>query len=145
MLRRDWFPALGFGGAVALALALCAYARRAPQAPTAPRTLYEMAQMAERLGLHHRSDLVSGMINNRLVISDYPLTFERANSLHVGDPEHPCWRGTVAACGGGRALPYLNDAEHGVLWGEFLLYGDPDLIRRLLAAPILADGAAATE
>ena len=104
MLRRDWFPALGFGAAVALALALCAFVRREPQPPPVPRTLDQVTRIAEAMGLHSRSDLESGAVNNRLVISDHPLTFERANSLHVGDPDHPCWSGTVAACAGGRAF-----------------------------------------
>ena len=135
MLRRDWFPALAFSCALALALGLYTFLRREWQAPT-PRTLHQVAQIADRLGLYRRSDVHSGVVNSRIVVSDRPLTWERANALHVGDPDHPCWSGTVAAWTGGRAFPYLIDNERGVLWGDLLLYGDPELIRRLMAAPV---------
>jgi hypothetical protein len=135
MLRRDWFPALAFSCALALGLGLYAFLRREAQPPV-PHTLHQVAQIAGRLGLYHRSDVHSGVVNSRIVVSDRPLTWERANALHVGDPGHPCWSGTVAAWTGGRAFPYLIDHEYGVLWGDLLLYGDPVLIRRLMATPL---------
>jgi hypothetical protein len=138
VLRRDWFAALAVGGAIAVALLLYALLRQDPS-PPAPRSLQEIARIADSLGLHHRSDIASGAIINRLIISDRPVSFVRANAVHIGDPHRPCWHGTVAACGDGPSFSYLIDGKHGVLWGEFLLYGDPALIRQLMTAPAQMD------
>ncbi len=135
MLRRSLLPALVFGAVIALALTPYALRRPDPPEPVGPRTLDQMARIAEKLGLYHRSDIRSGEVSIRLVISDRPLTFERANSLHMGEPEHACWWGTVAACAGGRDYLYLSDPDHGVLWGDIFLFGDPVLIRQLMSAP----------
>ncbi len=142
MLRRDWLLALAVGGAIAVALPLYSLVRHSP--PPAPRNLQQVARIAASLGLHYRSDIKTGEITIRLIISDRPVSFARANSIQISDPSRPCWHGTVAACGDGQSLPYLVDGEHGVLWGNILLYGDPALIRQLMASPPPADGQGGT-
>ena len=120
--------------AAVVALLTLAYALRSTTQPgsSAPQTVDDMIRIAEELGLHHRSDCQSGSVSDRLVISDQPLTFERAN-LVWGDLDHPCWTGTVAACTPWRGYTAYCDGEHGVVFGRVFLYGDPALIRRLIA------------
>jgi hypothetical protein len=132
VLRRDL---LAIGGCGALALLLLAYSGVWNRdQPPGPRTLQEVAAIAERLGLHHRSDVYSGDIQSRLVVADQPTTFEGVNRGHFGEPDHPCWRGMVAVCTPCKAYLRYTDPDHGVVWGDVFLYGDPALIRKLIAA-----------
>jgi hypothetical protein len=140
LLRRDSFPVIGIGGALALCVALCYVARREPLQSTGPESLDEVAVIADNLGLHYRSDLKSGEVINRLVMSHYPLTFERANALRVGDSQHPCWQGTVVACHPSRCFKYLTEPDYGVVWGDVFLFGDPELIRQLMSAGAAGTG-----
>ncbi len=139
MIRRDWSALLVCGAAAALILVLCSLARRSLSPQQGPHTVHQFARMADDLGLYHRSDMQSGRVISRLIVSDRPLTYRRANSLRLGDPDHECWNGTVAVTSEGQTLAYLCDGEHGVLWGNMLLYGDPALIRQLMACPVPAE------
>jgi hypothetical protein len=111
--------------------------RPAPRPAAGPRTLAEVARIAGRLGLHCRTDRQDGGASCRLVVSDRPLTFDRANYLPAR-PGHSCWRGTVAATLDGRR-DYddydrtVQDSRPGwsARWGDFYLFGDPALIRKL--------------
>lgn len=139
MLRRDWSLAIACGTAIVLLVGIYSRARRDPQVPRGPRAVRQVARLADSLGLHHRSDILSGEVASRLVVSDRPLTYTRANTLHMGDPHHACWRGTVAVCGEGRVFAHMCDGQHGILWGDVLLYGDPALIRQLITSPLPDD------
>jgi hypothetical protein len=116
-----------------------ALVRSAPEpgraAPPGPRTPADVVQVAGTLGLYCRSDAADGRVDGRLVLSDRPLTWERAAYLRWEDPCHPCWAGTVAVdlhpVGLRDAYP---PADQPVAWGDLLLFGDPAVIRRLLAA-----------
>jgi hypothetical protein len=133
MFRRHLLPIAGVSAAVLLAFWYShSPGRKAP--PLGPKSLHEAGQIARNLGLHCRSDALDGAVLIRLVISSNPLTYERANELHFGNPGHPCWRDTVAASTPRDAYPYLADDVHGVVWGEVFLYGDPVLIQKLTAA-----------
>ena len=132
MTRHDLIAYAGFGVAAWLVLALASEHRRA--SPSGPQSIAEVARIADELGLHHRSDPLSGEVRNRLVISDRPASWERVNNVRFGLPEHPCWRGTVAASTPWRCFARYCDPDHGVIWGEVFLYGDPALIRKLVAA-----------
>jgi hypothetical protein len=134
MFRRQLLPMIGCVAATTLLLALCHSLSPGRNAPAGPKSLHEAAQIANALGLHHRSDIFNGEVTCRLIISTTPLTFERANCMHIGDPDHPCWHGTVAVCAAWKDYRYLADPDHGVVWGEVFLYGDPALIRLLTAA-----------
>jgi hypothetical protein len=128
--------ALTVFGVAAVGLLALSSARNhlSPPKPPGPRTLQEVAQIAEKLGLHYCSDRFSGEITGRLVVSDHPIIYERANCVLFGVADHPCWRGTVAASIPSRCFARYHDPEHGVIWGEVFLYGDPALIRTLMAA-----------
>jgi hypothetical protein len=115
---------------VPLAVAVALYLLR--QAGTPPQTLEDLARIAHRAGLFHRSDLADGHVAGRLVVSERPVSYERANRLRIGQPEHGCWDGTVAATVPSNAYVYNEDDQHTAVWGSVLLYGDPALIRRLM-------------
>jgi hypothetical protein len=125
------------GAAVGLAAALALFAPAAgpgrDEPPPGPRTLDEVTQVADRLGLHYQSDRADGRTDGRLVLSDRPLTWERAGYLRWEDPGHRCWAGTVAVDARAHNLD-CPAGEHAAQWGDVVLFGDPALIGRLLAA-----------
>jgi hypothetical protein len=131
MFRRHLVALAGLSTAAAVVFTLLC-SRSDPRSP-GPQNLEDVAQIAGELGLYQRSDDLSGKVTHRLVVSDLPLTFERASELRFGDPAHPCWRGTVEACIPWKMYQSFADPEYGVVWGEIFLFGDPALIRTLLA------------
>jgi hypothetical protein len=139
---------LGIGvflvGALALCMVVLAGGLRLhdvePDVP-GPRSLKEVAQIANELGLYYRSDIYARPFDDsvyyRLVVSDRPLTFERVNELRFNRGE-PCWGGTVAVTldrAHGYDEYFASAAEEFpgwvARWGDFFLFGDPALIRRL--------------
>jgi len=97
-----------------------------------PQTLGEAARAAAGRGFHVLSgDRRDGTLANRLVVSDRPLSWERANLLRFGDPHHPCWAGTAVVCTPLRGYLNLYDPDYAAIWGRLFLYGDRGLIRRL--------------
>jgi hypothetical protein len=134
MLRR-LLPVAAWTAAAVL-LMVCCYSLSlvAKSPPAGPVSLQEVRQIASSLGLHHRSDTANGEVTIRLVVSASPLMWERANSLHFGCPAHPCWQDTVAVCAPWQKYLFYADPDHGVVWGNVFLYGDPALIRALTAA-----------
>jgi hypothetical protein len=129
-------------GALALVvMAGLAWRSERPEKETpGPRTLTEVAQVAGRLGLYFRSNLLDGRFDGditwRLVVSDRPINHERANSL-LFQTDDPCWKGTVAV-----TLDPNHGYDHYFLtqsvpqgwiarWGTCFLFGDPALVRQL--------------
>jgi hypothetical protein len=129
MSRCD-FLALGGFGTAALLLLAHGWTRSAP--PAGPRSLEEVARLAADMGLHYRSDRLNGELACRLVVSNWPITHERANSVRFGEADHPCWQGTVAVSTPWHCFGRYGDPDHGVVWGEVFLFGDPALIRALV-------------
>jgi hypothetical protein len=99
--------------------------------PPDPQTLRDAAQVAVGLGLYYRSNRSDGVLIDRLVVSVNPLTYERANTLRINDPDLPCWAGTIAVCTDPDQFGYLEDHRHGARWGGLFVYGDPALVRKL--------------
>ena len=99
--------------------------------PAGPRSVPEAAAIAEAVGLYARSDRPDGVVHNRVVVADRPVSCATANFVRFGDPTHPSWNGAVAVCYPAQMyLPYA-DGEYGVVWGEVVLFGDPTLVRWL--------------
>jgi hypothetical protein len=122
----------GVTAAVMLCLLLVSRFGRTTVAP--PESLHDVADRAGAVGLHQRSDIESGVVGSRLIVSDQAITFERTTTLRFGDAEHPCWQGTVAACVPARSYYSFSHPDHGVVWGDVFLFGDPTIIRDLMAA-----------
>lgn len=101
-----------------------------PQVP-GPQTLEEVVQIVQDLGLYCRADTEDGVIRQRLVISERPLSWEYTNSLHLGDMEDPRWIGTVVVKPNWRSARHHFQPEYSVAWGDMFLHGDPALLRQL--------------
>src|SRR5438067_10857353 len=97
--------------------------------PSSPRQYEEVMQIPQQLGLHYRGDCEDGRVQMRLLLSESPLTWERANGLVIGRGEQSDWLGTVAIMQSVREFPPLTKPM--TPWGNFLLYGDPALINKL--------------
>jgi hypothetical protein len=85
--------------------------------------------------LHHfvRADTASGQIGIRLIISEQPVSYEQTTSLIMER-----WRDTGAPA---MVALYINrpvdtgyfatHPENYALWGKYLIFGDPELVKRL--------------
>jgi hypothetical protein len=120
-------------GLALLSAGLICVALNDTPATSSPNTLEEVAEIAHTLGLHCRSDRQDGALQTRLVISGEPLTLLQANFLRFGDPRHPCWTGTVAVSICPERYLCPRDVDYVAEWGAFLVFGDPELVRKLTA------------
>jgi len=99
-----------------------------------PHTLQDAGRIAESLGLFHRSDTAEGVPTCRLIVSETPLTFERAGAIVLREPTHPSLLGTVAVYSGAHAMGMNYDPTCSAIWGDLFVYGDPAVILKLLNA-----------
>ena len=104
-------------------------------ARTGPRTMKEVIALVQKLGLHHRSDREDGTVGSRLVVSESPLTWQRANAFPMVPKKDSDWNGTVAVLRGSLIVP----DQQMEAWGDFFVYGDPSLIKRLTATATSED------
>jgi hypothetical protein len=95
-----------------------------------PRDVAELIPLVEKLGLHWRSDREDGDLRTaRVIVSEEPLPWEAVGALVPGDPDKSIWTSKVAAY---RKSPGPDiGIGNAVAWGEFQLYGDEALIRKL--------------
>jgi hypothetical protein len=125
-------PLLSVTLGVALEVVLLVSWRAGNPAPIeGPTALEEVQSLAQRQGLYARSDHTNGVLTNRLVVSDRPLTLHEAASIRFGDMRHPSWAGVVAVCYPARNYLVHHEPENTVLWGKMFLIGDHEVIRRL--------------
>jgi hypothetical protein len=104
-----------------------------------PRTMEEVIGLVQKLGLHYRSDHKDGRVGSRLVVSDSPLTWQRANALRMGPNKDSDRNGTVAVLQSNSGMAIAPD-ERMEAWGDFFVYGDPSLIKRLTDTATAEDG-----
>ena len=98
-------------------------------ARTGPRTMKEVIGIVQRLGLHCSSDKQDGTIGWRLVVSESPLTWQRANAFTMVPKNDTDWNGMVTVLRDSWIMP----DQRLEAWGDFFVYGDPALIQRLTA------------
>ena len=99
---------------------------------SSPGSMKEVMAIARKLGLHYRSDRADGIVETRLVISDFPLEWERANTFVMRRVNEADSSGVVGVLREVRGLTLMPDKRL-ERWGEFFLCGDPALIARLTA------------
>jgi hypothetical protein len=103
---------------------------------TDPQSLEEVQAIAKKLGLHCRSDRADGGIGFRLLVSEAPLSLERANLLRFGGREESAkgranWLRVVAVY-----QTWNFETDLVMPWGKLFLYGDPPLIEKLTGQKI---------
>jgi hypothetical protein len=98
----------------------------------------EVIGLARHLGLYYRSDKEDGTVGSRLVVSESPLTWQRANTFPTVPQKSSDWNGTVAVLRGNGAIAVIPDQRMEV-WGDFFVYGDRSLIQRLTATATSED------
>jgi hypothetical protein len=104
-------------------------AERAGARRFGPGEFKEVMAIAQKLGLHYRGEHEDETVQQRLLVSETPLSWERANGLFIGSRMTADWKGTVAVFRSDREISLLP--QQMTIWGQFLLYGDPALIKRL--------------
>jgi hypothetical protein len=98
-----------------------------------PQTMDEVIDRAEELGFYYRSDSVREEVHDTLVVSDRPITREQATNLRMDEPHSVDWIGRVSIRSHWRNLPLFQlDERFYAIWGEVLMFGDPEMIRRLV-------------
>jgi hypothetical protein len=133
LIRRQYLVILALVMPLATVFQCWTDAPRGPEPSLpGPQTMEQVVAVAQNLGLHYRSDRADGVIDSRLIVSEAPVTLERAVLLSPARlPEDPQWFRTVAVYRSQRYLTYFPGVYELVAWGSFFLYGDPSLIKRL--------------
>jgi hypothetical protein len=121
----------GIGMAIEIVFYLFSGSLRTGPSVPGPETMGEVMRAAEKAGLYARSDRHDGLVIHRLVVSDRPIDYLRANLVRFGVPNHHSWRGTVAVSWDARPNTANFDADCSTVWGDMFVYGDPAIIRRL--------------
>jgi hypothetical protein len=122
------------GATATLAWTCLEHVGKSPARPTNPQTMEEVAAIARDRGLHYRSDRKNGTFGLRLIISETPLTWERVALFGLTPGSEAAWNGTVAVLRNWQICFLPTPNEQTQVWGKFVLYGDPALIQRLMAA-----------
>jgi hypothetical protein len=104
-------------------------------ARTGPRTMNEVIGIVQELGLHCRSDKIDGTVGFRLVVSESPLTWQRANTFTMVPKNDTDWNGLVTVLRDSWIMP----DQRLEAWGDFFVYGDRSLIKRLMATATSED------
>jgi hypothetical protein len=107
--------------------------RHVPVGPVSPA---DVVPIASGLGLHWLGSPVGPRPGNNVLVSIEPLTSERLNLLHMHHPDFERWRGvvTISPCAWQILRSNFDPAhpERFAVWGDLFLFGDPELIAKLL-------------
>jgi hypothetical protein len=104
-----------------------------------PATIEEVTAIAAALGLHSVAYPLQSSQKDYALFSVEPLSLERLEKLGLDHRDFERWRGMVTVMGAGpRGGVYeanFNPAhpERYALWGKWFVYGDPELIVKLLS------------
>jgi hypothetical protein len=109
------------------------------EARTGPQTMKEVIGIVQKLGLHYRSDKEDGTVGSRLVVSESPLTWQRANVFPMIPKKDSDWNRRVAVLRSSIGVIELVPDEQMEVWGDFFVYGDSALIKRLTATETSKD------
>ena len=104
--------------------------------PAGPMSPGEIVPIASGLGLHWSGCPSDSWPYNHVIVSDQPLTTDRLDRLNVHHPDFERWRGivSISPCAG-QVLQSNFDPAHSeryAVWGRLFVYGDPELIAKLM-------------
>jgi hypothetical protein len=130
-------PTAMAGAAVVAVMLLGGLLLRSNVRRSHPQTMCDAVEIAETLGLYHCSDALGGHLYARVIISELPLSWERAAGISLRC-NHPCLLGAVAV--------YYDPHRHwananyvpgySAIWGDLFIFGDPWLIEKLTGSPV---------
>jgi hypothetical protein len=107
-----------------------------PHKTVGPASIEDVTPIASALRLHWLGSPSVATSQSNVIISEEPLTHERLDCLHLHHPDFGRWRGVVSISLHGRKRMASNfdpaHPERFALWGELFVYGDPELIAKLL-------------
>jgi hypothetical protein len=129
MKRHFVFAMICALGAVVLVPPL---ARRALLTDTTrrdPKSLSEVVEIADELGLFHCYD--GAPYSTCLIISERELCSVHWEGPRMNNPRHDFWIGTVAIYSDAQQMWPSYDPTCSVVWGSMFVYGAPDLIERI--------------
>jgi hypothetical protein len=110
----------------------------AARAQTQLRERERIIALAQSLNLYWVVDSPNPETCRKVIVSDFPIPFERRVLLNVNRSEFERWQGTVAVYVGLARMWAANcdpeNPERTVVWGDSFVYGDPELIARLQSA-----------
>jgi hypothetical protein len=102
-----------------------------------PATRKEVIAIAAALGLHSVAYPLTSSEKNCARFSVKPLSVEELEQLVLNHPNFERWRGRVTVMGAGsEVFETTFDPAHPeryALWGKWFVYGDPELIAKLLS------------
>jgi hypothetical protein len=97
-----------------------------------PRTIHEAIEVADAQGLFWLREGHGTGVGERLLVSELPLTADRARDLVTTRVTTPRWDRTVAIYSDWRNTPVEQFGPgYGLIWGELVVCGDPRLIQKL--------------
>jgi hypothetical protein len=137
------WPLVALGGLTAYGLAalVCWWAPadeppRTPRQCAGPTTFAEVQALVASQNLYWVADPEDGPPSLVMIVSDGPLSQDQRSDLWMEGVDFARWRGVVRIHRGGRECLQANwnpdHPERFALWGEFMVYGDPALIAKLL-------------
>jgi hypothetical protein len=101
-----------------------------------PATMEEVTAIAAALGLHSVAFPLDTSEKDNALLSVRPLSLEQIERLGVNHRDFERWRGivTIMGCPGEIFEANFNPAhpERCAMWGKWFVYGDPELIAKLL-------------
>jgi len=116
-----------------------------PHKAVGPASIEDVTAIASALRLHCLGSPSEATPQSTVMVSAEPLSSERLGRLRMHDPDFDRWRGVVSISLGSHERMHSNfdpaHPERFALWGKVFVYGDPELIAKLLAhSPAGLDG-----
>jgi hypothetical protein len=104
--------------------------------PVGPASPADVVPIASGLGLHWLGSPAGSRPDNNVLVSLEPLTSERLDHLNMHHPDFERWRGIVTIIPRGWQVLRSNydpaHPERFAVWGDLFLFGDPEVIAKLL-------------
>jgi hypothetical protein len=98
----------------------------------------EALELVHSAGLHSRSDTTDGKVNHlSMLVSEAPLDMDAIERIHF-EPGHSSWTGIVVITKKNVLFDgcYYDDENHSgwmLPWGEFIVFGDPALVKKIVS------------
>jgi hypothetical protein len=117
-------------------IAIAAFTIGAASRKRQPSTMAEALELVHSAGLHSRSDRTDGKVSHlSMFVSEAPLEMDAIERIHF-EPGHTSWTGIVVIKNRLFDGRYYDDENHSgwmLPWGEFIVFGDPALVKKIVS------------